>query len=52
MEIYHVEDKKFKKYGRVVKGIDFTGLVSALEQTPCPRMWYMWPVCLNWRPCL
>lgn len=37
MEIYHVEDKKFKKYGRVVKGIDFTGLVSALEQTPCPE---------------
>lgn len=37
MEIYHVEDKKFKKYGRVVKGIDFTGLVSAMEQTPCPE---------------
>lgn len=37
MEIYHVEDKKFKKYGRVVKGIDFTGLVSVMEQTPCPE---------------
>lgn len=37
MEIYRVEDKKFKKYGRVVKGIDFTGLVSALEKTPCPE---------------
>lgn len=37
MELYHVEDKKFKKYGKIVKGIDFTGLVTALEKTPCPE---------------
>lgn len=37
MTIYDVTDEKFKKYGRVVKNIDFSGLVEALEKkTPLP----------------
>lgn len=37
MKIYSITDEKFKKYGRVVTGIDFTELVNAMEQTPCPE---------------
>lgn len=36
MKILSITDEKFKKYGRVVKGIDFTELVKAMEKTPCP----------------
>jgi len=37
MTIYDVTDEKFRKYGRIVKNIDFSGLVEALEQkTPLP----------------
>lgn len=36
MKIYSVTDEKFKRYGRVVKGIDFTELVKEMEKTPCP----------------
>ena len=38
MKIYSVEDARFKKYGKIVKGIDFSGLVEALEEhTPLPE---------------
>lgn len=37
MKIYSITDEKFKKYGRVVTGIDFTELVNAMEHTPCPE---------------
>ena len=30
MKIYSVTDERFKKYGKVVKDIDFSGLVKAL----------------------
>lgn len=37
MELKHVTDAAFKKYGRVIKGIDFSGLVEALNtKTPTP----------------
>lgn len=36
MKVYQVTDKEFKKYGRVVKGIDMTELLSAMEKTPLP----------------
>ncbi len=36
MQIYEVTDPKFKKYGRVVKGVDFTSLVEAMQNTPLP----------------
>ena len=37
MEIKKVTDPAFRKYGKVVEGIDFSGLVEALiEKTPCP----------------
>lgn len=37
MKIYDVTDERFKKYGKVVKGIDFSGLVKVMEeQTPLP----------------
>lgn len=37
MEIKKVTDAAFARYGRVVEGIDFSGLVEALKtQTPCP----------------
>lgn len=38
MTIYDVTDEKFRKYGRIVKNVDFSGLVEALEQkTPVPE---------------
>ncbi len=37
MEIKKVTDEAFRKYGRVLEGIDFTQLLEALEKTPCPE---------------
>lgn len=38
MKVYSVTDDRFKKYGRVVKNIDFSELVKALEEkTPLPE---------------
>lgn len=38
MEIKKVTDASFRKYGRIVEGIDFSGLVTALnESTPIPE---------------
>ena len=36
MEIKKVTDEAFRKYGRVIEGVDFTQLLAALEKTPCP----------------
>lgn len=30
MKIYDVTDERFKKYGKVVQGIDFSGLVKVM----------------------
>ena len=38
MTIYDVTDQRFKKYGRVIKDIDFSQLVKTLEEkTPLPE---------------
>ncbi len=37
MQIYDVTDPKFKKYGKVVTNIDFSGLVEAMQNTPLPE---------------
>lgn len=34
--IYKVEDKQFGKYGKIVKGIDFSGVISELKKLPMP----------------
>ena len=34
MEIKKVTDAAFRKYGKVVKNVDFTALVEELEKTP------------------
>ncbi len=34
MEIKQITDSAFRKYGRVVKEVDFTALVEALKKTP------------------
>ena len=36
MEIKKVTDAAFKKYGRVIKGIDFAELTAKLKETPLP----------------
>jgi len=36
MQILSVHDNAFLKYGRVLTGYDFTGLVKGLGNTPCP----------------
>ena len=36
MQILDVTDARFKKYGRIVKNVDFTGLVEAMQSTPLP----------------
>lgn len=37
MEIISVTDKRFKKYGRVIKNIDFSTLVDAMKETFIPE---------------
>lgn len=37
MNILSVNDPAFKKYGRVITDIDFTGLVEELKKTPVPE---------------
>lgn len=36
MKVYEVTDKEFRKYGRIVKGIDVAELLKAMENTPLP----------------
>lgn len=37
MKIFEVTDAAFRKYGRVVEGIDFGGLLQKMEETPLPE---------------
>lgn len=37
MTVYEVTDERFRKYGRVVKGVDFTELVAELKKVPIPQ---------------
>lgn len=37
MKIYEVTDERFRKYGRIVEGIDFTELVEKMQETPLPE---------------
>lgn len=37
MKIYEVTDKNFRKYGRVVKDLDTTGLVETLKKVAIPE---------------
>jgi len=37
MQILNVTDSRFKKYGRIVKGIDFTELVEKMQRMPLPE---------------
>lgn len=37
MKIYDVTDEKFRKYGKVIKNIDFSSLVNAMTKTPLPE---------------
>lgn len=37
MEIKKITDEAFRKYGRVIKDIDFTELVAKLKETPLPK---------------
>ena len=37
MKIHQVTDKEFRKYGRVIKGIDFSELVEKMQDTPLPE---------------
>ncbi len=36
MKIYSVKDAEFKKYGRIVDNVDWSELVDAMQDTPCP----------------
>lgn len=37
MEILQVSDARFRKYGKVIKNIDFSTLVEAMKDTPVPE---------------
>ena len=37
MNLNPVTDVKFKKYGRVVKDVDFEELIEEMKKTPCPE---------------
>ena len=34
--IYKVTDERFKKYGRIIKNIDFSSLMCGMKDTPLP----------------
>jgi hypothetical protein len=36
MKLHSVTEEKFRKYGKVIRDIDFTELVAAMANTPCP----------------
>jgi hypothetical protein len=36
MQIYELTDERFRKYGRIVKNIDFSTLVEEMKKTPIP----------------
>lgn len=36
MKILSVNDPAFRKYGRIVNNVDFTGLMEAMKETPVP----------------
>lgn len=36
MKMFKVTDSVFRKYGKIVDNVDFTGLVEELKKTPCP----------------
>ena len=37
MEVISIEDTRFKKYGRVLTGYDYSELFKAMEETPLPE---------------
>ena len=37
MKIYEITDSEFAAYGRILGGVDLTGMVEALKKTPCPE---------------
>ena len=37
MKIYDVTDARFRKYGKVIKNIDFSALTDAMKSTPIPE---------------
>ena len=37
MNLIPVTDARFKKYGRVVKDVDFKELIEEMKKTPCPE---------------
>lgn len=37
MQIFSIYDNAFRKYGKVIKNIDFSGLVKELKNTPVPE---------------
>ena len=36
MKMFKVTDSAFRKYGKIVDNVDFTGLVEELKKAPCP----------------
>ena len=36
MQIYEVTDARFRKYGKVIRNIDFSALTEAMKKTPVP----------------
>ena len=36
MKILSVNDPEFRKYGKVIEGIDFSNIIREMGNTPCP----------------
>ena len=36
IKIQNINDASYKRFGKVVKDIDFSDLIAAMEATPCP----------------
>ena len=36
IKIQNINDASYKRFGKIVKDIDFSDLIAAMEATPCP----------------
>ncbi len=52
MQIKDISDKAFSAYGKVITGLDVTGILKEMEHTPLPDEVIYVPSFRSWRRCL
>ena len=52
MQIQNINEKSFKKYGKILTGYHVDGILAEMEHTPLTREVYMFRLWKKWRLCL